>query len=90
MEKVLFWYFGAMIHKDPPKENKNVLVKMINYKIKNKDFREFKLPFTGEINRPKTLNKIVEIKNSNIVIIELLKDILIESKRKILILSDRI
>ena len=90
MEKVLFWFLGEIAYKQPPNENKNVLVKVINYKTKHKTFKEYKIPFTGDINRPKTLNKIVEIKNRNIVIIELLKEILIENKRKILILSDRI
>jgi len=90
MEKVLFWYFGGIIHKDPPKENKNVLVKMINYKIKDKDFREFKLPYTGEINRPKTLTKICKITKRNKFIANILKEIMQEDGRKILVLSDRV
>jgi superfamily II DNA or RNA helicase len=90
MEKILFWYFGDLIYKDPPKEDKNVLVKIINYNLDDKNFREYKLPYTGDINRPKTLTKICQINKRNKFIVKILKEIMIEEGRKILVLSDRI
>lgn len=90
MEKVLFWYFGDMIYKDPPKEDKNVLVKIIKYNLTDKNFREYKLPFTGDVNRPKTLTKISQINKRNKFIVKLLKEIMVEKGRKVLVLSDRI
>jgi superfamily II DNA or RNA helicase len=90
MEKVLFWFLGDIAYKQPPNENKNVLVKVIDYTTKHKTFKEYKIPFTGDINRPKTLNKLVEIDNRNKFIIENLKEIMIEKNRKVLLLSDRI
>jgi len=90
MEKVLFWFLGDIAYKQPPNENKNVLVKVIDYTTKHKTFKEYKIPFTGDINRPKTLNKLVEIDNRNKFIIENLKEIMTEKNRKVLLLSDRI
>lgn len=90
LEKVLFWYFGDIIYKEPPTQNTNVLVKIIKYDIKHPYFKEFTLPYNNDINRPKTINNIIEIKKRNKFIIKMLKEILIEDGRKILILSDRI
>ena len=90
MEKILFWYLGSIAYKQPPNENKNVLVKVVNFKTKHKKFKEYKIQHTGDVNRPKTINKLVEIENRNIVILDLLKDIMLEKGRKVLILSDRI
>ena len=90
LEKVLYWYLGDIMYKAPPEENKNVLVKIIKYNISHKNFREFKLPFTGEVNRPKTLTKICQIKKRNKFIVKLLQEIMLEDQRKVLLLSDRI
>ena len=90
LEKVLYWYFGDIIYKSPPEQNNNVLVKIMKYNITHNKFREAFLPFTGEINRPKTLTRIVKISKRNKFIIRCVKEILYEPGRKILILSDRI
>ena len=90
LEKILYWYLGDLIYKSPPEENQNVLVKIINYNLDIKEFREYRLPFTGDINRPKTITKLVKIEKRNKFIIKLLKDIMLEENRKILLLTDRI
>ena len=90
LEKVLYWYLGDIMYKAPPEENKNVLVKIIKYNVSHKSFREFKLPYTGEVNRPKTLTKICQIKKRNKFIVKLLQEIMLEDQRKVLLLSDRI
>lgn len=90
LEKVLYWYLGNIMYKAPPEENKEVLVKIIKYNVSHKKFREFKLPFTGEVNRPKTLTKICQIKKRNKFIVKLLQEIMLEDQRKVLLLSDRI
>ena len=90
LEKILFWYFGDLLYKLESQTSQNVLTKIYKYDLEHKDYREYKLPFKGDVNRPKTLTKICQIKKRNIFIIDLLKDILIEKGRKILILSDRI
>jgi len=90
LDKILYWYLGDMIYKDKPNENKNVIVKLIKYNLNHSKFREARLPYTGEINRPKTLNKLVQLKKRNKFIINQLQEILEESGRKVLLLSDRI
>ena len=90
MEKILFWYLGDISYQAPPNENENVLVNIYNYDLKHKKFAEATLPFTGEVNRPRTINRIVKLIKRNKFIIELLKEVLEEDGRKVLILSDRI
>jgi superfamily II DNA or RNA helicase len=88
LEKVLFWYFGNIMYKFDAEENNSVLVNIVNYKITHEKFREFKM-YTGDINRPKTINKITTIGRRNKFIIDTVINI-INNDRKILILSDRL
>ncbi len=90
MEKILFWYLGDIAYQAPPNENTNVSVKIYNYDLDHKKFAEARLPFTGEVNRPRTINRIVGLKKRNKFILTILKEILEEDGRKVLILSDRI
>ena len=83
MEKILFWYLGDISYQAPPNENENVLVNIYNYDLKNKKFAEATLPFTGEVNRPRTINRIVKLIKRNKFIIELLKEVLEEDGRKV-------
>ena len=61
MEKILYWYLGEIAYNAPPNKNDSVIVRAYNYDVKDKNYKEARLPFTGEINRPKTLNRIVMI-----------------------------
>ena len=90
LEKVLYWYFGDIIYKSPAETMNQVLVKIYNYSITHKDFREFMCNYGKEVNRPKTISKLIEIKKRNEFIITILKELLIEDERKIIILSDRL
>jgi superfamily II DNA or RNA helicase len=45
---------------------------------------------TGDVNRAKTINKITTIGRRNKFLIDMLEEVLIEDKRKVLVLSDRI
>ena len=90
LEKILYWYFGDIMFKAETEENNKVLVNIVNYSLEHEKFKEFKM-YNGEVNRPKTINKITSIGRRNKFIIDLLEnDVLIEDKRKVLILSDRI
>jgi superfamily II DNA or RNA helicase len=88
LEKVLFWYFGNIMYKFEVEENNSVLVNIMNYKITHEKFKEFKM-YTGDINRPKTINKITTIGRRNKFIVDTIINI-IDNTRKILILSDRL
>lgn len=90
LERILNWYFGDMIYKSDRVNNKDVMVSLIDYTIKDKDFKESKLPFNGKVNKPKTLNKIIKIQKRNDFILDILKNLYKNKLRQILILSDRI
>lgn len=90
LEKVLFWYFGDIIYKAPIETLNNVLVKIMKYNIDHPKFKEYKQNYGQDINRPKTINKLIEIDMRNNFIIDTLKEILEELHRKVIILSDRI
>ena len=89
LEKILYWYFGEIMYKSEVEENNKVFVNIINYDIDHEKFKEF-LMYTGDVNRPKTINKITTIGRRNKYIIDCLEEILQEEGRKVLILSDRI
>jgi superfamily II DNA or RNA helicase len=89
LEKVLYWYFGNIMYQTKMEQNNKVLVNIINYKIEHPNFKEYKL-YTGDVNRPKTINKIVEIEQRNQYIVDMMKEVLIEDARKIIVLSDRV
>jgi superfamily II DNA or RNA helicase len=89
MEKILYWFFGDIMYKSPTEENNKVLVNIINYDIEHEKFKEYKM-YTGDINKPKTINKITTIGRRNKFIIDQIEEILQEPNRQILVLSDRI
>jgi len=90
LEKILYWYFGDMIYEGKKVCNKDVIVNIIDYTIEDTNFKEYKLPFNGKINKPKTISKITEILKRNHFIIEILKNLTENKLRQILVLSDRI
>lgn len=89
MEKVLYWYLGDIAYKAPPNENENVQVRIYNYDVKNEKYKEAYMK-TGDVNRPRTINRVVKIKKRNKFIIQVLNEIMEEKDRQCLILSDRI
>jgi superfamily II DNA or RNA helicase len=90
MEKILFWYLGDIAYTAPPNKNDQVMVRAYNYDVKDPSYKEARLPFNGDVNRPKTINRIVSIDKRNKFIVDILKEIMLEPDRKVLILSDRI
>jgi superfamily II DNA or RNA helicase len=88
LEKILYWYFGNIMYKLDNITNDKVLVNIYQYKLDHEKFREYKLR-NGEINRAKTINKIITIGRRNKFIINVIRE-MIEPKRKIIILSDRV
>jgi|SaaInlStandDraft_5_1057022.scaffolds.fasta_scaffold00487_2 superfamily II DNA or RNA helicase len=89
MEKVLYWYLGDICYKAPPKKNNNVNVDIYKYNLKHQKFAESYM-YNGEVNRPRTLNRIVKLKKRNKFILKILFDIMDEEDRQVLLLSDRI
>lgn len=89
LEKILYWYFGSIMYKSISEKNDRVLVNVFNYDLQHNKFQEYPLP-SGDINRPKTINKITTIGRRNKFIIDQLEELLLEADRKVLILSDRV
>jgi superfamily II DNA or RNA helicase len=89
LEKILYWYFGDIMYKTEVEENSKVLVNVYHYTLEHEKFKEFYM-YTGDVNRAKTINKITTIGRRNKFIIDMLEEVLMEDKRKVLILSDRI
>ncbi len=90
LEKILYWYFGDIMYKMENTKNDNVLVNIIKYNLEHEKFKEYYLK-SGDVNRPKTINKITTIGRRNKFIIDYLQEVLEdEPGRKVLILSDRI
>ena len=87
LEKILYWYFGDIMHKTELVTNNNVLVNIINYDIEHEKFKEYKM-YTGDINRPKTINKITSIGRRNKFIINMLEEVIQNPNRKELTTSD--
>ncbi len=90
LEKVLYWYFGDILYKQPTEKLNTVLIKMIKFDSKNKNFKEYRTNYGKDINRPKTINKLTEIESRNKLIIKIIKEFIEEEGRKLLVLSDRI
>jgi superfamily II DNA or RNA helicase len=89
MEKVLYWYLGEICYKAPPNKNDVVKVNIYNYNLEHQKFNECYMK-TGDVNRPRTINRIVRLKKRNKFIIKLLFEVMVEDGRQCLILSDRI
>ena len=90
LEKILYWYFGDIMYKMETTKNNNVQVNIIKYNIEHDKFKEYYLK-SGDVNRPKTINKITTIGRRNKFIIDYVQEVLEENPgRKILVLSDRI
>lgn len=90
LEKIIHWYFGPIIYQIKDNRKINVLVKMYNYHTSHKSFKESMMAYGTEVNRPRTITKIVKLKKRNKFIVGLIKELYEEEGRKILILSDRI
>ena len=89
LEKILHWYFGPVLYQIQDTRNISVLVKQYHYQLNHKKFREAKTR-TSDVNLPKTITWMTELDKRNKFIVSLIKEIIEEEGRKILILSDRI
>ena len=90
LEKILYWFMGDIIYQAEKQTNKNVLVDYYQYDLGKDKFKEFVHRWTKKPMRSKTLTKLTQIDNRNKFIIKMIKKLLQNEKRVLLILSDRI
>jgi superfamily II DNA or RNA helicase len=89
--KVVHWYLGEVAYKEKIKTNNQVVVKMLNFSSKHKKFKETTKMVKG-IRLPncsKMLNNLVENKDRNTILINVINELRQQPGRKILVLSGR-
>ena len=88
LQSILYWNVGYIIHKEQTK-TLSLQVSLIKFNIEHEKYKELYL-YNGNVNRAKVLNNITTIGRRNIMICNIIKDILTDKNRKIILLSDRI
>lgn len=91
LTKVFEWFIGKPVYWEKIREaDPDVLVKKIEFTTENPDYNEVPTDFRGDICLPKLITQIVECEERNEKIDEILRELVKEKDRKILVLSDRI
>lgn len=94
LEYVYKWYLGDMLYVLNQKQNKDVNVCIFNFYSEDKRFKEtrkYNLKLQRDtFNYVMSVNNLVSIKERNILIINIIKELIKNPLRKILILSDRV
>ena len=91
LKKVMDWYLGPTIYQEKRRPNKQVLAKVFKYTSVDKLFVE-KTVYTGgqlKAHAPKMINNLVEMKERNKHILDIINQLRKFPERKILILSGR-
>ena len=93
LTKVLHWYLGDIMYKLERPGDKAVFVKLFNYTTEDPNYREKKTWVKGKglkANPPKMITSLQKVIKRNQFIINILKAVMVQDERKILVLSDRI
>ena len=88
LSKVFKWYLGPIIYKVTKRTNDNVKVNILQIKSDTLPYTKIELTNFGKVCMSRMINNICEYEKRTNLIIELVKTMLLED-RKILILSDR-
>lgn len=92
LTKIINWHINKIIYTMKRKSDKRVQVRMINYATKDIKFKEAKRWIKGKVrpNPIKMIGNMTEIKSRSNAIIKILKQILKEKERKVIVLSWRL
>lgn len=92
LTKIINHHINKIIFKMNRKADKRVQVRILNFKTTNKLFKECKRWIKGSVrpNPVKMIGNLTEIKQRNEVIVNVLKQILKEKERKVIVLSWRL
>lgn len=92
LTKIINWHINKIIYTMKRKADKRVQVRMINYSTKHIKFKESKRWIKGKVrpNSIKMIGNMTEIKERSDSIIKILKQILKEKERKVIVLSWRL
>jgi superfamily II DNA or RNA helicase len=91
LTKVFEWFLGKPVYWEKTREpDPQVIVRLEQFSTENPDYNKIPIDYKGEPVLARLLTKIVECKERNEHIANLIKDIAKEEKRRILVLSERI
>jgi len=90
LTKVFEWFLGKPVYWEKTREaDPDVIVKKVMFKSDDPEYAEVPVDFRGEPVLARLLTKIVEYEPRNVRIDELLAELVADTKRKILVLSER-
>lgn len=90
LTKVFEWFLGKPVYWEKTREaDPNVIVRKINFESEDDKYNTVPTDFHGETVLARLLTQIVECEERNEVIDQILADLVKDSKRRILVLSER-
>ena len=91
LTKVFEWFLGKPVYWEKTREpDPHVEVRCIQFKTEDPDYNQIPTDYKGEPVLARLLTKVVECKERNETIAEIIRDLAGDSRRRILVLSERI
>ena len=91
LTKVFEWFLGKPVYWEKTREpDPHVEVRCIQFTTENQEYNQIPTDYKGEPVLARLLTKIVECKERNTKIAEILQELAEDSRRRILVLSERI
>ncbi len=91
LTKVFEWFLGKPVYWEKTREpDPHVVVRLEQFKTEDPTYNEEPLDYKGEVVLARLLTRVVECKDRNQHIANLIKEIAEDSRRRILVLSERI
>jgi superfamily II DNA or RNA helicase len=90
LTKVFEWFLGKPVYWEKQREaDPDVIVKKISFDTDDPEYKEVPVDFRGETVLARLLTQVISCEARNEVIDGIMKDLVAEPKRRILVLSDR-
>jgi len=89
LSKVFEWYLGPIVYKQKKKDKDDVNINIINFSCNDPQYGIEITNYMGKVNIPTMITYIADLPIRNNRIINEIKNIMLEPKRKIIVLSDR-
>ena len=91
LTKVFEWYLGPPVFWEKTREpDATVIVRSVRFSSTDPDYAQEQTDYKGELVMARMLTKIVECEERNIMIVKLIRELMKNPYRKLLVLSERI
>jgi superfamily II DNA or RNA helicase len=91
LTKVFEWFLGKPVYWEKTREpDPHVVVRCVQFKTEDPDYNQIPTDYKGEPVLARLLTKVVECKERNETIAKIIQDLAQDSRRRILVLSERI